>query len=139
MTSMKLTPAQATSTAIWPAPGSGTGSSATRVALASGAGLSKTSARITAASQPRRPGIDQPFRRSLKRSGGGQAPGVGEPDVTPVRRARRKKKPRYAGLSPCAEEDSNLHPVIPDQALNLARLPIPPSARAARPSIALAG
>src|SRR3954471_4506520 len=29
----------------------------------------------------------------------------------------------------CAEEDSNLHPVIPDQALNLARLPIPPSAR----------
>src|SRR5215207_3849145 len=33
------------------------------------------------------------------------------------------------GLSRCAEEDSNLHPVIPDQALNLARLPIPPSAR----------
>src|SRR3954464_9014546 len=32
-------------------------------------------------------------------------------------------------LPPCAEEDSNLHPVIPDQALNLARLPIPPSAR----------
>ena len=31
---------------------------------------------------------------------------------------------------PCAEEDSNLHPVNPDQALNLARLPIPPSARA---------
>jgi repressor LexA len=29
----------------------------------------------------------------------------------------------------CAEEDSNLHPLIGDQALNLARLPIPPSAR----------
>ena len=37
----------------------------------------------------------------------------------------------------CAEEDSNLHPVIPDQALNLARLPIPPSARGQRRSIAL--
>ena len=35
----------------------------------------------------------------------------------------------------CAEEDSNLHPVIPDQALNLARLPIPPSARV-RPALA---
>src|SRR3954452_2268411 len=27
--------------------------------------------------------------------------------------------PRCAGDSSCAEEDSNLHPVIPDQALNL--------------------
>src|SRR3954453_20055239 len=98
MTSMKLTPAQATSTAIWPAPGSGTGSSATRVALASGAGLSKTSARITAASQPRRPGIDQPFRRSLKRSGGGQAPGVGEPDVTPVGEREERKSPARQGF-----------------------------------------
>jgi hypothetical protein len=42
-----------------------------------------------------------------------------------------KEKARSSGLSlSCAEEDSNLHPVIPDQALNLARLPIPPSARA---------
>jgi DNA-binding transcriptional ArsR family regulator len=37
MTSMKFTPAHATSTAICPGPGSGTGSSVTRVALASGA------------------------------------------------------------------------------------------------------
>ena len=29
------------------------------------------------------------------------------------------KPPANAGLSLCAEEDSNLHPVIPDQALNL--------------------
>ena len=41
-----------------------------------------------------------------------------------------KEKARCCGLSlSCAEEDSNLHPVIPDQALNLARLPIPPSAQ----------
>src|ERR671921_272509 len=40
-----------------------------------------------------------------------------------------KKAPHLRGFLPCAEEDSNLHPVIPDQALNLARLPIPPSAR----------
>src|SRR6187402_1778645 len=39
------------------------------------------------------------------------------------------KSPAGRGFSRCAEEDSNLHPVIPDQALNLARLPIPPSAR----------
>ena len=39
------------------------------------------------------------------------------------------KAPYYQGFRRCAEEDSNLHPVIPDQALNLARLPIPPSAR----------
>jgi hypothetical protein len=38
----------------------------------------------------------------------------------------------------CAAEDSNLHPVIPDQALNLARLPIPPSARV-RPEYSPAG
>ena len=37
--------------------------------------------------------------------------------------------PPERGFSQCAEEDSNLHPVSPDQALNLARLPIPPSAR----------
>jgi hypothetical protein len=29
------------------------------------------------------------------------------------------ENPANAGLSKCAEEDSNLHPVIPDQALNL--------------------
>src|SRR5512134_1179601 len=29
-------------------------------------------------------------------------------------------------LSWCRREDSNLHPVNPDQTLNLARLPIPP-------------
>ena len=34
-------------------------------------------------------------------------------------RARNDESPTYAGLSRCAEEDSNLHPVIPDQALNL--------------------
>src|SRR5687767_15708477 len=39
------------------------------------------------------------------------------------------KSPATRGFRTCAEEDSNLHPVIPDQALNLARLPIPPSAR----------
>jgi len=38
------------------------------------------------------------------------------------RRAWGTKKPRVRGASlRCAEEDSNLHPVIPDQALNLAR------------------
>src|SRR3954466_9376970 len=47
MTSMKLTPAHATSTAICPGPGSGTRTSATCVALASGAARSKTTARIT--------------------------------------------------------------------------------------------
>jgi hypothetical protein len=40
-----------------------------------------------------------------------------------------RKAPQMRGFHVCAEEDSNLHPVIPDQALNLARLPIPPSAR----------
>src|SRR5215218_2527721 len=46
------------------------------------------------------------------------------------RESPRTKKPRFMrGFFQCAEEDSNLHPVIPDQALNLARLPIPPSAR----------
>jgi hypothetical protein len=29
------------------------------------------------------------------------------------------ESPAYAGFRECAEEDSNLHPVIPDQALNL--------------------
>ena len=42
-----------------------------------------------------------------------------------------RKAPLCRAFS-CAEEDSNLHPVIPDQALNLARLPIPPSARGRR-------
>ena len=41
----------------------------------------------------------------------------------------RTRKAPTCGAFRCAEEDSNLHPVIPDQALNLARLPIPPSAR----------
>jgi hypothetical protein len=44
-------------------------------------------------------------------------------------RPRNAKSPAVRGLCECAEEDSNLHPVIPDQALNLARLPIPPSAQ----------
>jgi hypothetical protein len=42
---------------------------------------------------------------------------------------RTTKAPTSGAFARCAEEDSNLHPVIPDQALNLARLPIPPSAR----------
>jgi uncharacterized protein len=46
--------------------------------------------------------------------------------------ARNKKPLHLLDFLACAEEDSNLHPVIPDQALNLARLPIPPSAREAR-------
>ena len=50
---------------------------------------------------------------------------------------KNTKAPHMRGLPRCAEEDSNLHPVIPDQALNLARLPIPPSARVRRRSIAL--
>src|SRR5918998_698619 len=54
-------------------------------------------------------------------------------DPTGVRAVRivreNEKAPRLRGFLVCAEEDSNLHPVIPDQALNLARLPIPPSAR----------
>src|SRR3954451_1435289 len=53
---------------------------------------------------------------------------LGNKDATAS--ARQRERPRcLRGLSLCAEEDSNLHPVIPDQALNLARLPIPPSAR----------
>jgi hypothetical protein len=32
---------------------------------------------------------------------------------------RREKAPQMRGFRRCAEEDSNLHPVIPDQALNL--------------------
>jgi hypothetical protein len=32
--------------------------------------------------------------------------------------AHNDESPAVAGLSRCAEEDSNLHPVIPDQALN---------------------
>jgi hypothetical protein len=31
------------------------------------------------------------------------------------------KSPAVRGFSECAEEDSNLHPVIPDQALNLGK------------------
>jgi len=34
-------------------------------------------------------------------------------------KAHNNESPAFAGLSQCAEEDSNLHPVIPDQALNL--------------------
>ena len=34
-------------------------------------------------------------------------------------RRPKREKPCWAGPSGCAEEDSNLHPVIPDQALNL--------------------
>ena len=33
--------------------------------------------------------------------------------------ARNDESPAGAGFLRCAEEDSNLHPVIPDQALNL--------------------
>ena len=44
----------------------------------------------------------------------------------PVEKPENAKSPAERGFSECAEEDSNLHPVIPDQALNLARLPIPP-------------
>ena len=55
----------------------------------------------------------------------------------PAQANSNAKNPPAAGLfRVCAEEDSNLHPVIPDQALNLARLPIPPSARVSGPSIA---
>ena len=46
-----------------------------------------------------------------------------------IEKPENAKSPATRGFSRCAEEDSNLHPVIPDQALNLARLPIPPSAR----------
>jgi repressor LexA len=67
-------------------------------------------------------------------SNGSERPATAEPATTARRKER--EKPRRAGLClRCAEEDSNLHPVIPDQALNLARLPIPPSAQAG-PSIA---
>src|SRR5215211_3510873 len=48
------------------------------------------------------------------------------PDSSPFTRqphakaALRRRKPRGSGaFERCAEEDSNLHPVIPDQALNL--------------------
>ena len=44
-------------------------------------------------------------------------------------RSAKRRKPCVCRASSCAEEDSNLHPVSLDQALNLARLPIPPSAR----------
>ena len=66
-------------------------------------------------------------RRNGEQTGGNVVTGV----VTDPDRlcARNDESPAFAGLSRCAEEDSNLHPVIPDQALNLARLPIPPSAR----------
>src|SRR5215218_4511284 len=47
----------------------------------------------------------------------------------PASERENEKAPQMPGFITCAEEDSNLHPVIPDQALNLARLPIPPSAR----------
>ena len=38
----------------------------------------------------------------------------------PLGRSENEKRPAGRGFSRCAEEDSNLHPVIPDQALNLA-------------------
>jgi hypothetical protein len=36
-----------------------------------------------------------------------------------ARTSRNEKAPQIRGFHVCAEEDSNLHPVIPDQALNL--------------------
>src|SRR3954467_10158958 len=45
------------------------------------------------------------------------------------RPTRTTKAPRTQGFRRCAEEDSNLHPVIPDQALNLVtRVSYPPYA-----------
>ena len=52
---------------------------------------------------------------------GGPSPEKKSPSTT--------KALRMQGFRRCAEEDSNLHPLSVDQALNLARLPIPPSAR----------
>ncbi len=54
--------------------------------------------------------------------------GVSPEDASHRCGAGNEKTPLERGFLACAEEDSNLHPVIPDQALNLARLPIPPSA-----------
>src|SRR5687768_9624794 len=49
----------------------------------------------------------------------------------PAVAGRGGESPARAGLvNECAEEDSNLHGVIPHKALNLARLPIPPPALA---------
>jgi hypothetical protein len=46
------------------------------------------------------------------------------------RTIQKQRRPRCAGPSRCAEEDSNLHPVIPDQALNLVtRMSYPSAAR----------
>ena len=47
-----------------------------------------------------------------------------EPGVTPDWKGEAAENEKAAAGGPsrtCAEEDSNLHPVIPDQALNLAR------------------
>ena len=35
----------------------------------------------------------------------------------PIKKPENAKSPAVRGFSECAEEDSNLHPVIPDQAL----------------------
>ena len=35
----------------------------------------------------------------------------------PIEKPENAKSPAERGFSECAEEDSNLHPVIPDQAL----------------------
>ena len=48
------------------------------------------------------------------------------------------RSPRRRASLQCAEEDSNLHGVIPHKALNLARLPIPPPARGERHRSAVA-
>jgi hypothetical protein len=48
--------------------------------------------------------------------------GADSPEVAaemPRDEANNDESPTFAGLSRCAEEGSNLHPVIPDQALNL--------------------
>ena len=60
-------------------------------------------------------------QRRLSRNSAPCGPSESQPRTT--------KAPTCGAFARCAEEDSNLHPVIPDQALNLARLPIPPSAR----------
>ena len=47
---------------------------------------------------------------------------AGEIRPPPFGRAlETRKAPASGAFDTCAEEDSNLHPVIPDQALNLAR------------------
>jgi hypothetical protein len=51
----------------------------------------------------------------------------GRPPTGRVALGRERQEPRHAGPSlRCTEEDSNLHPVIPDRALNLAREGVDP-------------